>query len=755
MNILKRMLGSGQKDELASIPSGQLILFRSPGSPKSESECLYNDAVASIRQTTNPYHYQLVIQKAYQEGEEQLKDDEENDDSLLDELESSDERTFLIHEELCFYKSINGDGNTIIVWKDVSGDEGDKFAFVCDTSMDEGLIQHFLDSIYRYEYEIKYSKSSLNATDDDLQEFKFDPSKEVLSQGLLGSDLASDEDDSEDVFDDAQYLPEPQGEVVGTFACSLFEFDAERVTFVLKSEDFEASVVASDGWIYYLVAKSEGKLIHLAIISQDINPTFNYESLSFLYNHQDENHESTFLYKFADFDKLSEFQSSFIEALWESKNKTKWGKIKADDKDYLIDTFGDMKLDDEDEGDEEDSDIEEVGEEEFDEPEVANKKTYVKYDAEEADENAAELKFSSDKEKNKELSVSYLNDRSYVVRGSKIGVFKSKSDDEGLEFYAAIDSVKNSNGKVLTPDKVMLHEKDTALVLQDSKKLSSLYKLDLTKGKVVEEYGVSKDEVDFNVVQFNQSQKFAQMTAEQTFLGIGSNGLFRIDPRLSTRNKLVESECALNAKNPGQTALASTASGGIAVAQKDGVVKLFDRVGIRAKTRLPGLGQAIIGLDVSPDGKWVLATCETYLLLIEVLIKDGKNEGRTGFQASFSKGTRPQPKILQLLPQHAAIMKNESGKALKFTIARFNTGIDTKETSIITSSGPYVIRWNFKKALRGDREPYLIKRYNLEITGDNFRFGTDKDIIVSFDNDVTMLNKKKFSKLTPSTLARK
>jgi len=41
----------------------------------------FKDAAASIRRTTTEFNYQLVIQRAYEEGEEQLS---ENDDLDLD-----------------------------------------------------------------------------------------------------------------------------------------------------------------------------------------------------------------------------------------------------------------------------------------------------------------------------------------------------------------------------------------------------------------------------------------------------------------------------------------------------------------------------------------------------------------------------------------------------------------------------------------------------------------------------------------------
>src|SRR3954467_12188013 len=125
------------------------------------------------------------------------------------------------------------------------------------------------------------------------------------------------------------------------------------------------------------------------------------------------------------------------------------------------------------------------------------------------------------------------------------------------------------------------------------------------------------------------------MTAEQTFIGHSRNAIFRIDPRVKGE-KLVDSELKQYASKNDFSAMATTEKGYIAVASNKGDVRLFDRLGINAKTHIPALGEAIIGLDVSADGRWVLATCKTYLLLVDALQKSGKNEGKLGFEKSFA-----------------------------------------------------------------------------------------------------------------------
>ncbi|EXX74440.1 Vid27p [Rhizophagus irregularis DAOM 197198w] len=160
------------------------------------------------------------------------------------------------------------------------------------------------------------------------------------------------------------------------------------------------------------------------------------------------------------------------------------------------------------------------------------------------------------------------------------------------------------------------------------------------------------------------------------------------------------------------------------------------------------MGSAIKGIDVTSDGKWLIATTDKYLLLINTEIKSDP-EGRTGFKKSFAKDEKPKAKTLQLKPEHLTIM----GHDVNFTPARFNTGEHAMEKTIVTSTGPYVIAWNFRRVKQGKLFDYQIKRYDDDIVADNFRFGQDKSIVVTLPHDVTLTKKTHLSTPTKSALS--
>ena len=177
-----------------------------------------------------------------------------------------------------------------------------------------------------------------------------------------------------------------------------------------------------------------------------------------------------------------------------------------------------------------------------------------------------------------------------------------------------------------TPGKVMLHDQDMTMILSDPLNPKSLYRLDLTTGKVTDEYKVSEN-LDIN--NFLPDSKYAQTTQQQTFIGTSHNALFRIDPRLSG-SKLVDSEYKQYVSKNDFSAATTTDSGNIAVASNKGEIRLFDSIGKNAKTALPGLGHPIIGVDVTADGRYVVATTKTYLLFIDTKITEGRYAGQSG-----------------------------------------------------------------------------------------------------------------------------
>jgi len=62
----------------------------------------------------------------------------------------------------------------------------------------------------------------------------------------------------------------------------------------------------------------------------------------------------------------------------------------------------------------------------------------------------------------------------------------------------------------------------------------------------------------------------------------------------------------------------------VVVGSQDGQVRMYsERQQTRANTAIPGLGAPITSVDVTFDGKWVLATTNNYLMVVKTTFKVG------------------------------------------------------------------------------------------------------------------------------------
>lgn len=785
-SLSKYLFGDANKENIVELPQGQLYIVR-PHSIKGFSELIFRDSAAFIRRTGQEFQYQLVIQRAYEEGEVEL-DEEGGEVPAGDQpVADKDERVFVLDEELRLRVDLRDTGETVVAWRDLSGDQGDLFEFVCDAATRPEASASFQLVAAQCQFERKYKQSHLEATEDELLEFEFDdepaipdasptPSPTVRSPTLPSSSPAaripespttpSRQKETAMARDSSKKAETPSKaadptptkapasrtapatrEVLASEHAELHLFDFTSGTFILQDDQVHTQVTEIGDWKYWLQISGVKQDWLGQEVVPDINPVFNFEYLSFIFNHYTEDGSAfSWLLKFKDRETEERFQEGLMQALWEHQNEAKWGKaIKDAEKDYVLDAFNDLVIEDS-KDDEREAEAREEDEEEEEEYEDAGYgQRHEEYDEDESEDEVEIL--DKDGNVNSQLAVGAKVDRSFVVRGDKIGVFKHTPDNH-LEFSTSINQVATPNGKKFAPKKVMLHMEDRDMVMQNADNPNSLFRMDLEYGKIVDEWKVH-DDIPVDV--FAPENKFAQMTGEQTFLGLSKNALYRVDPRLSG-NKLVDSELKQYVSKNEFSAAATTEKGYIAVASNKGDIRMFDRLGIQAKTALPALGDPIIGLDVSADGRWVLATTRTYLLLIDNLQKSGKNEGKLGFEKPFAKDSKPQPRRLGLTPSHVAQFQHETKAPLSFTPARFNTGEGADETTIISATGPFVVTWSLKKVLAGRKDPYHIKRYSEEVKADNFRFGSDKNIVVALPNEVDMVARRALQRPTRESI---
>lgn len=767
MNLIRKFMDSGVKSELALIASGQFDLLRSKSSPKASLECIYNDATLSLREK-GQYSYVLVVKKNADELEVSNGDgsDEFSDDSVsalsVQSKKKEDEWVFELSEETGFHRKWNKQGDVAFLWNNTLGDEEDeKVQFVVASDVQMGDVDKFMLTAQRCEYEVKYKESSSNATRDDLEKIATRAAllsgdvdyESVPSNSQGGHDLAdnlrsfrledsndSDSSEFEDARDTVQgsKSPEreirsaPKGKQLCLLKCSLSIFDPKMETFVLQNDDVLAGVFETGDYEYWLAI--EGDELRMGTdVSPNIDPITDTQRSAFIFNYAFSSITLSYMLSFTTKADCLAFQSTISKCLWLTLNRTPWEKVSQQDKQYIVNsaTAVEKELDEILEDDSGQSQSEEEFSDESDDDE--HSKIMV---SSESFGDSHEKRTRS--EGNRSLTVAFKNDRSYVVRGDKIGVFKTDSD--GLDFVTAIRNVTDLSGKRLDPQNPMLYMEDQAMVLRDGTNGNKLYKMDLERGKVIEEWEAGGK----NVVQVGPTKKFDQLTPEQTLLGVSNKGLFMLDPRLNKKDKVVQDQSKEYATNYKFSSLGTTENGYIAVGSEKGDIRLYDRLGIRAKTAIPSLGQPIKHITTSSDGRWLLCTCESSLLLFDLTVKTGKNAGNIGFLKSFPGTENAKTYILKISPEHASYIATSTKKPIKFSKAYFNTGIGKEEQTIVTSSGPFAVSWSLKKVLKGNKKPYVMKKYDADIIEDNFEFGTDRKVIVALENDVSMSKIRSF-----------
>lgn len=518
--VSKYLFGDTSKESIIEIPQGQLYLVR-PQSPKGYSELIFKDAAASIRRTGQDFQYQLVVQRAFEEGEEELLADEDGEDGAAEGLGGEkDEKIFLLDAGLHFRSEIRQGGEKVLGWRDLSGDPGDLYEFVCDRSIQAGEVSTFEMVAIKCQYERKYRKPNETASEKDLVQFSFteqpipsaspiaSPILESVKQPLLlpaqgrraltttMSPPAQEKKGSKISPKSKAPLREekptvappsathPVGtEILTKEKAELHLFDFQSGAFILQDPAIIATVSEVGSWQYWLQITSEDKDWLGQSVIADINPVFNFEYLSFIFNHYTADGSAySWLLRFKDQETEERFQEGLMQALWEQLNETKWKKTKDDDRQYVLEAFQDLTMEDAPEEEQEEEEVEEEVEDDGQRSEH--------YDSDESEDDLVTR--DDDGNVNSQLAVGYKHDRSFVVRGSKIGVFKH-TPNNNLEFSTNISKVTTPKGKLFSPKKVMLHAEDANMILQNENDPHSLYRMDLEYGKVVDEWKIHDD----------------------------------------------------------------------------------------------------------------------------------------------------------------------------------------------------------------------------------------------------------------------
>ncbi|XP_050365063.1 protein CYPRO4 [Argentina anserina] len=316
-------------------------------------------------------------------------------------------------------------------------------------------------------------------------------------------------------------------------------------------------------------------------------------------------------------------------------------------------------------------------------------------------------------------------ENSFLVGDSGVQVVKNYSHGiQGKGVYVNFDDGSYGGGSSLarsTPRKALLMRAETNMLLMSPMKegklhTTGLHQFDIETGKVVTEWKFEKDGTDITMKDIANDSKGAQLDPSgSTFLGLDDNRLCRWDMR--DRKGMVQDLASANTPilnwNQGHQfsrgtnfqCFASTGDGSIVVGSLDGKIRLYSINSMRqAKTAFPGLGFPITHVDVTYDGKWILGTTDTCLILICSLFIDKDGKTKTGFAGRM--GNRiSAPRLLKLNPLDSHL----AGANNKFRNAQFSwvTENGKQERHLVATVGKFSVIWNFQQVKDGSHECYL------------------------------------------------
>ncbi|KAK4348821.1 hypothetical protein RND71_031576 [Anisodus tanguticus] len=310
-------------------------------------------------------------------------------------------------------------------------------------------------------------------------------------------------------------------------------------------------------------------------------------------------------------------------------------------------------------------------------------------------------------------------DNSFLISDSGIQVVRNYTHGISGKGVCVNFDKERSSVAHSTPRKALLLRAETNMLLMspvtDKKSHSrGLHQFDIETGKVVTEWKFEKDGTDISMRDITNDSKGAQMDPTgSTFLGLDDNRLCRWDMR--DRHGMVqslvdESTPVLNwtqghqfSRGTNFQCFATTGDGSIVVGSLDGKIRLYSSSSMRqAKTAFPGLGSPITHVDVTYDGKWILGTTDTYLVLICTLFVDKNGSTKTGFAGRMGNKISA-PRLLKLNP-----LDSHMAGANKFRGAQFSwvTENGKQERHLVATVGKFSVIWNFQQVKDGSHECY-------------------------------------------------
>eukprot|EP00917_Polyrhabdina_sp_WS-2016_P023261 GHVP01050337.1.p2 GENE.GHVP01050337.1~~GHVP01050337.1.p2 ORF type:complete len:689 (-),score=131.86 GHVP01050337.1:2186-4252(-) len=308
----------------------------------------------------------------------------------------------------------------------------------------------------------------------------------------------------------------------------------------------------------------------------------------------------------------------------------------------------------------------------------------------------------------------------------ELAVFGPEAEMEGIKDVATIGETKFLyNGEKIIPKSMLLHDGQRKIIVSSAVDTDKAYLMDLETEKVVQQFDAQFQGIHKMVNSF----KGGDDSTDPTFLCHNSKNIFMMDTRQEFAGR---TNTLTYAKKQGFSVIATDESGHFAVGSTFGTIRLFDgEEGTdgkfkRAKTQIDIIKDPIIGLDVTDNGQYVIATTKSYLVLLDV--RSREMEGKTGFEVSLRKGAA----VATVLQMNRDDVMKLNISSISLTPAKF----DGTEQKIMTSTGNLILLFDFKAAKRRkvEYEIQILQDYIKDVN--STKSGSQQDVVVAYPKDV-------------------
>ena len=346
------------------------------------------------------------------------------------------------------------------------------------------------------------------------------------------------------------------------------------------------------------------------------------------------------------------------------------------------------------------------------------------------DEDYKEVESSKEK-LNKFCLDSLSNDRTFCVTDdNQIVVYKANEDDESFEKLSSMPVVQEYKGKNVCFSQGLLFKSENNMLLLDENNPYVLYQYDLPKEKIISEWKTDKTAIS----DICPLKKNGQTTDEHSIYGVNPKSVFTLDERVNNKNNIVDIKNYSQKINTNK--IMSNNDGQFVTGSTKGDLRLYDKMGIRAKNKFSFYGDPIRYIDISSDDQYILLTCDKYLLLVNARNNEGD---KNAFLKTLVTTDRKTPLRLQIKTTDVAKYGLNNAN---YTAAKFNVN-KNGENNIITSLGEYIIIWNYNDIRKGKIANYKIKKFNDLVIDNYFKVGKGNKIIIAMPNAIRIQKQKK------------